>query len=648
MHFMASLLVGRSVLIVAVTVAAVLLAFGQHYYSWSIDLAFHYSLARNIAESWALPHEEAYLGYMGSYPPVAHLFAAIVGSFLGSTMLGMTSAALGAVVGIYIFLLSMMRFNRRDAAVFAYIIFCCSVISLRRHNVFFGGEIIGNFFFAQVIGVFLSFAAYYAITAVKGSLTQGILTVCTTYLLGWVYPLAQVYLATSCFSFIALSGLQEVLSYRALKTPTVISLSLLLVGLPLAIARHPTFRLMASAAQDNAGYVGSLSAGSVVGCAIALLFVAGILFVFLLRGNLDLVNPIRFVALAVAVACSGILQWIVLRFFGNGSEYAVVKHGFGIVTLLVASIAVLLASRLRFSSFAITTKRNSPLPLLLAAATSFVLVFVVFPAGRPIRPMLDDIDFAKRVSTRDPGGELLGATVVLDPRLTTVEQFSIAFGELKMHVNAAIAFYLSQEGFGIPQSAWDEEVAYLKAHPTKYAIAWSEGEPAPSPSCIFANSPTASLVLVDYSCVEQGVAYRLETWVHPNRLLRAKSFLGSGWSAIEPWGVWSSGKEASIHLVLQAESTLGDLVLEVDATGNVSAEHLEQRVGVSANRQDVGNWIITTAAPTRYEIKIPQSAVTGGHLDIHFSLPDAVAGSPGDPRELALGLIDFRLRRSSG
>src|ERR1019366_3874595 len=113
-------------------------------------------------------------------------------------------------------------------------------------------------------------------------------------------------------------------SYRALKTPTVISLSLLLVGLPLAIARHPTFRLMASAAQDNAGYVGSLSAGSVVGCAIALLFVAGILFVFLLRGNLDLVNPIRFVALAVAVACSGILQWIVLRFFGNGSEYAVV------------------------------------------------------------------------------------------------------------------------------------------------------------------------------------------------------------------------------------------------------------------------------------------------------------------------------------
>jgi hypothetical protein len=436
---MASSPVGRSIFIVAVTVAAVLLVFGRCYYNSSIDLALHYSLTRNIAESWALPHEQVYLGYMGSYPPAAHLFAAIVGIFLGSTMLGMTSAALGAVVGIYILLLSMMRFDRSGATVFAYIIFCCSVILLRPHNVFFGGEIIGNFFFAQVIGVLFSFAAYYAITAIKGSLTQGILTVCTTYLLGWVYPLAQVYLATSCFSFIALSGLREVLTYRVLKTPTTISLSLLLVGLPLAIVWHPTFRLMASAAQDNAGYFGSLPAGSVVGCAISLLLVAGILFVCLLRGNLDLVNPVRFVALAVAVACSGILQWIVLRFFGSGSEYAVGKHGFGIVTLLVASIAVLFASRFRFPSTAITTKRNSPFPLLLAAATSFALMFMVLPAGRPIEPVLDDIDFAKRVSTQTPGRDVLGATVVLDPRLTTLEQFLIAFGELRTHVNAAIA-----------------------------------------------------------------------------------------------------------------------------------------------------------------------------------------------------------------
>jgi hypothetical protein len=196
---------------------------------------------------------------------------------------------------------------------------------------------------------------------------------------------------------------------------------------------------MASAAQDNAGYFGSLPAGSVVGCAISLLLVAGILFVCLLRGNLDLVNPVRFVALAVAVACSGILQWIVLRFFGSGSEYAVGKHGFGIVTLLVASIAVLFASRFRFPSTAITTKRNSPFPLLLAAATSFALMFMVLPAGRPIEPVLDDIDFAKRVSTQTPGRDVLGATVVLDPRLTTLEQFLIAFGELRTHVNAAIA-----------------------------------------------------------------------------------------------------------------------------------------------------------------------------------------------------------------
>jgi hypothetical protein len=638
--------------IVALAVAAVVLVFGRRYYSSSTDLALNYSLARNIAEGLAWPHAEDYLGEMGFYPPVAHILAAIVGGLLGSTIVGVTSTALVAVFGIYLVLLCMMRFKTTLATLSAFGLFFCAAIFLSRGNHLFGGEIVHNFFFAQVVSVSLSLVAFYSVSLFSGPLQQALIGLCATALLGWVYPLAQVYLATSCFSLIALNGLKEFLLFRSIKSPTIAALILLCIGLPLAIVQHPKFAIMSKIAQYNAGdgvFPGSLATAPIMGCATALLVVAAVLFVLDLQRRLDLENPVRFIALGVAVASSGILQWLVLLLTGKGSDYGIAKHSFGIVTLLAAAIAVLFVSLLRSSKSVSNTSVYSPSQLWLVIVTGFCLMFVVLPrsAGRhPMKLLRADIDFAQHVLRHTLPPDAIGASVVIDPRLTTAEQLAISMGDFRFPKFSAIPFYLSQVRFGIPQSLWDGYVAYLKAHPIKYAIVWSEGEPTPAPSCILERSAIASLVLIDYSCYEEkGPAYKLETWVHLNRLLRAKAFLGNGWSTVEPWGVWSSGREASINFALETEhGSSSDLMLEVNVAANITAEHLKQRVEISANGQDVGSWAITTAAPTKYELRIPRSAVTGSRLEIHFVLPDAVAGGPGDPRELAIGLIDFRLR----
>ena len=405
---MVRLSAGRSIFIVALTVAAVLLVFGRRLYSSSIDLALHYSLARNIAEGWAWPHAEDYLAEMGYYPPVTHALAAIVGGLFGSTMLGLTSTALLAVFSIYITLLFMMRFETTVTTFLAFALFCCVAVFFNGNNCLFGGEIVHNFFYAHVVSVSLSFVTFYAISLISGPLQQALLSLGGTVLMGWMYPLAQVYLATSCFSLIALTGLKEFILFRSIKPPTVTALVLLFLGFPLAIIRHPTFANMSKFAEYNPGaFPGSLPVVLIIGSAVALLTVAAILFARDLQCRLDLDNPIRFVAICVAVASSGILQWLVVLLAGKGSVYAIAKHGFAIETLLVASVAVLCANGLNPPSGALVglpvslrgRMGHSFAQLLLVTATGFGLMFVVLPrsAGRPIKPLLNAIDFAQHV-----------------------------------------------------------------------------------------------------------------------------------------------------------------------------------------------------------------------------------------------------------
>ena len=628
----------EKILLVASSVAVTVLFFGKSYYSATIDLAWHYGLAQYIADNWAIPSGHTYLSYMGYYPPGSHILAAVVGSVLGSTMTGLTATSLGAVVGIYVLLLNAMRFESNCKTVLALAIFCCAAFVVGGHGVLFGGEIVGNFFFAQVVGVLFSFGAFYVVSGLRTSIAQALSAIFLVYLLGWIFPLAQIYLATSCFCFIALSGLREVMLRKRLQRQKITAIVLLTGGLPVSIAYHPVFVMMSSAAQNDSGYFGSLAAGPLVVCAVSLLLVAVVLFSLHLCGRLQMLHPIRFIAFGMAVALSGMLQWIVWTYFGRGSEYAIAKHGFGVVTLLCASIAALVASLATLPTSAKWLNVRSI--FVLVSVTSVCLMFAVLPVGRSLETLIDTSTFARSASAQMRHGPS-APSAVFDLRLTPVEQFAVAYGNLKLHANAAVALYLSNAS-GIPERYWNENVAYLKANPLKYAVIWSDAEPIANDACVLQRNPQLSLLLIDYACHE-AVGYSLGTWLHVTRLMIPKLFLEAGWSPVEGWGVWSDGPESTLRFDVTEAESASDLVLEMHAASYLPTGHFQQRVEVSTSSKILlGGWTMKKAEPQKYEIRIPRHVINGNQLQLLLSFPDAI--SVGPHRSLALGIVDLRLR----
>ncbi len=431
---------------IAVVSAIIISKFCDRYYAESIDFAWQLGLVQNIAEHWPWRQPEPYLAVMAFYPPVAHVIAAAVGAPFSSTLFGLIATSLVGVVGTYMLLFSMMRFNTLSASLAANAIFCAMAAALLPGYMFWGGEIVKNFFFSQIVGTFLSLVALYAISVCPGSLGKALLALVLTYLLGWVYPLAQVYVASSAFFLLSGCALLRLLRRQPVRTQLIASLIVLLIGLPLAIAEHPLFARMAETAQHNGAISGALPATPLIICAIALIVLAAALYCRLYVDRLDLANPMCFISLALGVACSAILQWGVLEFLGRGSEYITAKHSFGVVTLLAASAAVLFASFLRSPDIPPVRRLAPILQPLLAATTCCGLIFLLLPStGRALEPLHRDMTMVQRALQQTPGPGALGASAIFDARLTAIEGFAIANGILRLPEESAVALYLAQD-----------------------------------------------------------------------------------------------------------------------------------------------------------------------------------------------------------
>ncbi len=119
-----------------------------------------------------------------------------------------------------------------------------------------------------------------------------------------------------------------------------------------------------------------------------------------------------------------------------------------------------------------------------------------------------------------------------------------------------------------------------------------------------------------------------------------------GWSAPEPWGVWTDGEAASLAIALP-QPLPAALTLAFDAVVSLGVSG-RQAVGVSVNGREIARWDlherqVELAAP------IPAEAFgLDGTLRIGFTIahPDTLPHSK-DPRRLGLGLRRIEIRPSS-
>lgn len=129
----------------------------------------------------------------------------------------------------------------------------------------------------------------------------------------------------------------------------------------------------------------------------------------------------------------------------------------------------------------------------------------------------------------------------------------------------------------------------------------------------------------------------------------AAVYLGWGWSGIEPWGVWTDSRFATISFSVPSPPTR-PIHLAARVRWFISPKHPDLSVAVSANNIPITNWKFSLPNPARnVEIVLPPSVWSGGtDLQLVFEIDQprspASFGEGGDTRLLGLGLEAIELK----
>jgi glycosyltransferase involved in cell wall biosynthesis len=127
----------------------------------------------------------------------------------------------------------------------------------------------------------------------------------------------------------------------------------------------------------------------------------------------------------------------------------------------------------------------------------------------------------------------------------------------------------------------------------------------------------------------------------------ATAFQSRGWSYPEPWGTWTDGAEAELHLKLESP-VQGGLLLEIEGQCFLTEQCQAQRVSVHLGETWLGEWIFEQQNNHGlHSLRIPPELISGPDLRLRLLLPDAHAPSAlsqeGDSRQLGLALVFLRL-----
>ncbi|MCE5232030.1 MAG: hypothetical protein ABFC67_07070 [Mizugakiibacter sp.] len=124
------------------------------------------------------------------------------------------------------------------------------------------------------------------------------------------------------------------------------------------------------------------------------------------------------------------------------------------------------------------------------------------------------------------------------------------------------------------------------------------------------------------------------------------SWLASGWSNPEAWGVWSIGKSAQLQIdPRQLPERKGGIALQFAAQAFITPKHPRQTVRVSVNGSLVNAYTVTYPNNrVRMSVPLSRDLLDGTRkIVINFDLPDATSPKAvslsNDMRVLALGLV---------
>lgn len=624
-----------------VTVALLLCVGIDAIWATSSDFAHHYALVARISQLWVLPAGvDPSLGEMNIYPRNSHILAAVLGHLVHSPLLGMHLLTLLSMIGAWAGLGALvLSLPRRSALACTLLLAFLLLLNRPLRLDIYGIEDIGNFFFAQLVAQTLMLGVLVAALVMErrgvARLWRNVFVLGSIYLLAGTHLLPTVQLV--CV-LLALVALDFILLGKRSRRDWVLSALASLVTMALAVLlmiKHPAYAAMKTISANDGSltlhWLGSMPRIAIYCVVIAAL--SGWLTLSWLRlaqrGEGKEWLAFKYIGL-FGLAASGLcLLQIVLLHVGQGSEYAVKKHGFTLNSVFLVELALLpalLSARLRqtrLTPHALWDVLHGALalPLLMAAA------FLTITWHRGSLDASDAVALEHKLELRrdlvlqqTPGKYVY---VVEVPGMPSWMSYLLTIGV-----------------FGTPRTMNSLDV--LSDRPLTETqmigtiITGANSNLGRMKECLQPGS-NRELALIDGACATKQAALG-RALVGMTDLDGQPNCTLEGFGAGEAGGRWTVMPEATLHCPVPVMDNGAPTTLTINANAFLQGDmHQRLRVKLDGGAEQEFTFV-GQQPPPAVQVKLPANA--NGQLTIQLTMPDSVTpkslGLSGDDRQLGI------------
>ena len=317
-------------------------------WSGSIDFAHVYALAYRISEQWWLAtYHDPTLAEMNFYPRGSHVIAAIIGAIFNSTFIGIQLTTLASIAIIWLSILAILNgMPRRIASVALlsfFILFLINTFILRFDA--HGGEVLGNFFYSQLVAhAFLYLSLIFSIHIEKkhGVLWAAISLLPIMFFIATIHLLPAVQILGLIVGITAIKIFTIYKNHEDFRKFKIVAAAIIPVTSTVGLVFHPSFSAMRTIAKNN----GTLDLHNIpypigiITLAILVLITSFVLFVQWVRRKDNIIEAKYLAIYGAATSAICMLQYA-LTYYDMGSDYAVKKYGFSLLTTIFIQLSML-------------------------------------------------------------------------------------------------------------------------------------------------------------------------------------------------------------------------------------------------------------------------------------------------------------------